>query len=141
AGDATGIDHCADNAQVGCGLAGHDPAGRVADLGAVEAEANATDHLPDVVLREIGVGATRTACGTGEALVDAAQHNIAIEAGRLWMRFEDLVKRHVSPFVPAAGMDSGSGLTRCGQDQRMALIPMEVGMAWNLRGSYIETCS
>jgi hypothetical protein len=102
AGDATGFDHCADKAQVRCGLAGHDAAGRVADLGAVKAEANAAHHLPHVVLSEIGVGTTRTAGGTIEALVDAAQHGVAIEASRLWMQLKDLVKGHVSPFVRAA---------------------------------------
>ena len=86
AGDATGFDHYADKAQVRCGLAGHDVPGRVADLGAVEAEANAAHHLPHVVLSEIGVGTTRTAGGTIEALVDAAQHGVAIEASRLWMQ-------------------------------------------------------
>jgi hypothetical protein len=101
AGDATGFDHCADKTQVSGCLAGHDAAGRVADLGAVEAEANATHHLLHVVLSEIGVGTTRTARGTIEALVDAAQHRAAIEAGRLWMRLNDLVKSHSSPFVRA----------------------------------------
>jgi hypothetical protein len=102
AGDATGFDQCADKAQVRCGLAGHDAAGRVADLGAVEAEANTTHHLPHVILSEIGVGTTRTAGGTIEALVDAAQHGVAIETSRLWMQRKDLVKGHVSPFVRAA---------------------------------------
>ena len=101
AGDATGLDHCADKTQVSGCLAGHNAAGRVADLGAVEAEANATHHLLHVVLSEIGVGTTRTARGTIEALVDAAQHRAAIEAGRLWMRVNDLVKSHFSPFVRA----------------------------------------
>ena len=115
--DATGLDHCPDKAQVSCGLAGHDTAGRVADVGAVEAEANATHHLPYVVLGEIGVGTTRTAGGTVEALVYAAQHRGAIEAGRLRMRLKDLLKSHVSPFL------GSSGLTRCGRDQRIATHP------------------
>ena len=102
AGDATGFDHCTDEAQVSCGLAGHDAAGRVADVGAVEAEANAAHHLLHVVLGEIGVGTTRTAGGTIEALLDAAQQRVAIEAGRLRMRPKDLVESHVSPFVRAA---------------------------------------
>jgi hypothetical protein len=101
AGDTTGFDHCADKAPVRCSLAGHDAAGRIADLGAVEAEANATHHLPHVVLDEIGIGTTRTAGGTIEALVDAAQDGVAIEASRLWMQLKDLVKGHVSPFVRA----------------------------------------
>ena len=102
AGNATGFDHCADKAQVRFGLAGHDAAGRVADLGAVEADSNAAHHLPHVVLSEIGVGTTRTAGGTIEALVDAAQHGVAIEDSRRWMQLKDLLKRHVSPFARAS---------------------------------------
>src|SRR5213078_2507694 len=48
AGDATRFDHRADKAQVRRGLAGHNSAGRVADVGAVEAEANAAHRLPNV---------------------------------------------------------------------------------------------
>jgi hypothetical protein len=102
AGDATRFDHRADKAQVRRGLAGHNSAGRVADVGAVEAEANAAHHLPNVVLSEIVVGTTRTAGGTIEALVDAAQHGVAIESSWVWMQLEDLVKGHVSPFLRAA---------------------------------------
>jgi hypothetical protein len=98
AGDATGFDYRPDKAQIRCSLAGHDAAGRVADFSAVEAETNAAHHLPHVVLSEIGVGTTRTARGTIEALVDAAQHGFAIEASRLWMQLKDFVKGHVSPY-------------------------------------------
>ena len=54
--------------------------------GAVEAKANAAHHLADVVLREIGVGAARAACGTVEARFDTAQERVTINACRLWMQ-------------------------------------------------------
>ena len=101
--DATGFDQCPDEAEVRCRLAGHDAAGRVADVGAVEAETDATHHFPHAVLDEIGVGASRTAGGAIEALVDTAQRGVAIECSRLWMQLENLVKRHVSPLVGQAG--------------------------------------
>jgi len=99
AGDVTGFDHCADEAQIRRGLAGHDAAGRVAGVGAVDAETNAANHLPHVVLGEIGVGTTRTAGGTIEALGDTAQERGTIEARRLWMQLKDLLEGHLSPFV------------------------------------------
>lgn len=102
AGDGTGFDDCANETQIRRGLAGHDAAGRVAGVGAVEAETNAANHLPHVVLGEIGVGTTRTAGGTIEALGDTAQERVTIEARRLWVRLNDLSKGHVSPFVRAA---------------------------------------
>jgi hypothetical protein len=102
ASDGTGFDHCTDEAQIRRGLAGHDMASRVAGVGAVEAETNASNHLPHVVLGKIGVGTTRTAGGTIKALGDTAQERLAIEARRLWVRLNDLSKSHVSPFVRAA---------------------------------------
>ena len=102
AGRHTGFDRCAEDAEIGRGLADQNAASGVADVGAVEAEANATHHLPHVVLSEIGIGTTRTTGATIEALVDAAQRGVAIEAGRLRMRPKDLMESHVSPFVRAA---------------------------------------
>jgi hypothetical protein len=102
AGHRTRFDDCSDQAQIRRRLARHDAAGRVAGVGAVEAEANAAQHLPHVVLGEIGVGTAGTAGGTIEALFDTAQERVAIEARRLWMRLKDLLKCHVSPLARAA---------------------------------------
>jgi hypothetical protein len=112
AGDGTGFDHCADEAQVRRSLPGHDAAGRVAGVGAVEAEANAANHLLHVVLGEIGVGTTRATGGTIEALGDTAQERVAIEARRLWVRLDDLSKSHVSPFVGRMYSRSGRRAAR-----------------------------
>jgi hypothetical protein len=79
AGDGTGFDHCADKAEIRRGLAGHDAAGRLAGVGAVEAETDAAHHLFHVILGEIGVGTSRTAGGTIEALGNTAPERVAIE--------------------------------------------------------------
>jgi hypothetical protein len=102
AGHRTRFDDCPNQAQIRRRLAGHDAAGRVAGVGAVEAEANAAHHLPHVVLGEIGVGTAGTARGAVEALVDTAQEGDAIDVGRLWMQLKDLLKSHVSPLARAA---------------------------------------
>jgi hypothetical protein len=67
-----GFDHCPEDAEIRGGLTDHDTGGSVAGVGAIEAEANAAHHLVHVVLREIGVGTTRAAGATVEALVDTA---------------------------------------------------------------------
>jgi len=67
-----GLDDRPQDAQVRRGLTDRDPGGRVAGVSAVEAEANAAHHLAHVVLREIGVGATRATGGAVEALFDTA---------------------------------------------------------------------
>jgi hypothetical protein len=67
-----GLDHRPQDAQIRRGLTYRDPGGRVACISAVEAEANAAHHLVHVVLREIGVGATRATGGAVEALSNTA---------------------------------------------------------------------
>jgi hypothetical protein len=95
AGRRAGFDHCAEDAEIRCGLTYHDTGGNVAGVGAVEAKANAPHHLAHVVLREIGVGTTRAAGGTVEALFDTAQERVAINACRLWMCLDHVLNCHV----------------------------------------------
>ena len=45
--------------------------------------------------RRAGVGAAGTGSGTVEAVLDAAQEHVAIEAARLWVQLDDLLNRHV----------------------------------------------
>jgi threonine dehydrogenase-like Zn-dependent dehydrogenase len=80
-----GLDHCPQDAQIRRGLTYCNPGGRLAGVGAVEAEANAAHHFLHVVLHEIGVGATRAAGGAVEALFDTAQKGVVIDTCRLWM--------------------------------------------------------
>jgi hypothetical protein len=95
AGRRAGLDHCPQDAEVRRGLTDRDPGGCAAGVGAVEAEANAAHHLVHVVLREIGVGTTRTAGGAVETLFDTAQERVVIDSCRLWMRLEYFLNRHV----------------------------------------------
>jgi hypothetical protein len=89
-GRRTRFDYRADEAEIGLGLARHDPAGGLAHVGAVKAEASAAHHLAHVVLGEISVCTTCTADSTVEALVDTAQERLAVKAARLWMQLDDL---------------------------------------------------
>jgi hypothetical protein len=90
-----GFDHCPEDADIRRGLTYRDPGCSVAGVGAVEAEADAAHHLVDVVLRKTGVGTTRAAGGTVEALFDTAQERVVIDTGRLWMCLHDVVNCHV----------------------------------------------
>ena len=94
-GRRAGFDHCPEDAEIRRGLTYRDPGGSVTDVGAVEAEANAAHHLAHVDLGEIGVGATRAAGGTVEALFDTAQERVLIDICRLWMCLDDVLNRHV----------------------------------------------
>jgi hypothetical protein len=95
AGRRAGLDYRSEDAKIRRGLTDRDPGGSAAGVGAVEAEANAAHHLVHVVLREIGVGATRAAGGALEALFDTAQECVVIDTCRLWMRLDYVLNRHV----------------------------------------------
>ncbi|MGZ6592544.1 MAG: hypothetical protein ACXVE5_11355 [Gaiellaceae bacterium] len=95
AGRRAGPDHCPEDREIRRGLTDRDSGGRAAGVGAVEAEANAAHHLVHIVLREIGVGATRAAGRAVEALVDTAQKGVVIDTCRLWMRLDYVSNRHV----------------------------------------------
>ena len=95
AGRRASFDHCAEDAEIRRSLAYRDPGGRVTNVGAVEAEANAAHHLAHVDLREIGVGTTRAAGGTVDALLDTAQERGLIDICRFWMCLDDVLNRHV----------------------------------------------
>jgi hypothetical protein len=102
-GSRTRFDYRTDEPEIRLGLACHDPARRVARVGAVKAEANAAHHLAHVVLGEISVCTTCTADNTVEALVDTAQERLAIKAARLCMQLDDLRK-------PQVGSSRSSGV-------------------------------
>ena len=97
--DNARLDRCAYDADVGLRLTGHDPAGRVARVGAVKIEPNAPDQLGHVRLAEAGVRAAGARGGTVEALVDAAQEEVAIKADGAGMPLDDFSDCHVPPFV------------------------------------------
>ena len=78
--------------------------GRDADVGAVEAEANAAAHLSDVFLGEVGVHADRAAASAVVALGDASGERLAIDLARPRVGGEQLgyvgCGGHRSSFVP-----------------------------------------
>ena len=76
--DHARVDRGANQTEVGLGLTGHDPAGVLTHVGAVEIETNTPHQLGDVRLAEAGVGAAGACGGTVEAVVDAAQQHITI---------------------------------------------------------------
>ena len=104
-GRGTGLDRCAEQADIGRGLAGEDATSGVAGVGAVEVEANAADQLPHVLLAETGVGATGARSGTVEAVVDAAQQRVSTEACRLWMRLDYFSNCHFLSLPVRAASD------------------------------------
>jgi hypothetical protein len=110
AGRRAGFDRCTEEAEIGCGLARDDAAGRVADVGTVEVEPNAADQLLHVFLTEAGVGAARARSGTVETLVDTTQERAALEAGRLGMRVDHLSNGHLSSFLRRLGYMGRAGL-------------------------------
>ena len=89
------------------GLAAEQAKGRVADVGAVEAEADASAHLFDVGLGEICVRARCADLQTRKAVVDAPRQEIAIELGGSRMSLENLLRDRcgvaMGGFLSAAG--------------------------------------
>ena len=103
-----GLDHRADDAQIGLGLPDDDSSGGIAGIGAVEAEANAADHLTYVRLAEVGVCAARAGTSAVDALVDTAQKQVAVEGDGARVRLEHFVDRHVTlPSVDPAELTTG----------------------------------
>ena len=86
---------CANHADVGRGLAGHDAARGIADVGAVEAEANAADQILHAALGEVSVGAAGTGSGAVAARLDTAHERIEIAGRRYGMRLEHLSNGHL----------------------------------------------
>jgi hypothetical protein len=94
-GCRAGRDRRAEDAEVRLGLPDEDAAGGLADVGAVEAESNAADHLPHVRLCEVGVGAARARRRAFDALFDAAQQQVTIENAGVRVCLEHVSNRHV----------------------------------------------
>jgi hypothetical protein len=98
AGCGAGLDGRAYDAEIGLRLARHHAAGGIAQIGAVKTQANAADHVSDVLLGETRVGASGACAGTVDAVFNAAKKRLAIDAGWVWMRRDDLSNTHVDPF-------------------------------------------
>jgi hypothetical protein len=94
AGCRAGLDRRAEDAEVRLGLPDEDAGGGLADVGAVEAESNAADHLPTS-------GYARSASAqlvrrrALDALIDAAQRQVTIENAGARVGSEHVPNRHV----------------------------------------------
>ena len=95
----TSLERCADDAEIGFRLARDNATAGVANISAVEAEANAADHLPHVVLAEIRIRAAGTGSGTVAARLDAAHEGVEIADRRSRMGLEHLSNGHLLSFV------------------------------------------
>ena len=102
AGCGAGLDGRTHDAEFGLRLARHHAAGGGAEIGAVETQANAPDHVSDVILRETRVSAGSARRGAVDAVLNAAKQRLAIDAGWVWMRRDDLSNTHVDPFLSSA---------------------------------------
>ena len=97
-----GLDGRTEDAEIELRLARHHPAGGVAEIGAVKTQSNAADHVSDVLLGETRVGARGARGRAVDAVVNAAKKRLAIDAGWVWMRCDDLSNTHVDPFLSIA---------------------------------------
>src|SRR5436305_14660523 len=95
-GRHAGLDRSADDLERRLGLARDHPAHCVADVGAVETEPNAANHLRHVRLSQAGVGTARAGGRTVEALLDAAQEQLAVESDRPRLPLDDFSNSHVA---------------------------------------------
>jgi hypothetical protein len=107
--DNTCLDRCAYDADIGLGLTGHDPTGRVAHAGTVKVEPNAPHQLGHVRLAEAGVSAARARGGTVETLVNATQEDVGIKADGPRMSLDDFSDCHVAS-VPVDILSSSDEL-------------------------------
>jgi hypothetical protein len=89
------LDRCSAHAGVRLGLPRHDATSRLAEVRAVEAEANAADQVRDGFLSKARVRAARAGRRTVEALVDAPQEHLTIEARRPRMHFDHSSNCHL----------------------------------------------
>jgi hypothetical protein len=81
---------------IGLGLTGHHPPGRVAHVGTVEVEPNAPHQLGHVILAKACVSAAGARDGTLETRVNAAQQDVTINADGPGMSLDDVSDCHVA---------------------------------------------
>src|SRR5215469_3703601 len=116
-------------------LAREDPSGRLADVGAIEAEADAADHRLHLRLREIRVGVGGAGLGTVEARLDAFHERDRIHG---WLTEVGLGQwcsvRHGCSLLSEAVRTSRSCIAgRRRNDSRRAQALMRFGLAQRCR--------
>jgi hypothetical protein len=118
AGHYASVDRSAENAEIRLGPPDEDATGGVADVGAVQAEANAAELLLHVRLGEVGVGVARACRGAVDAVLDAADQQVAIERAGPWVCLEHVSNRHVLSFC----------FERSGEGLRLRLAHVQAGL-------------
>src|SRR6185312_4117210 len=76
AGGGADAEHAAHHFVIGTGAACHDPAGDVANIGAIEIQPDALGELLHHALRQAGVGAGGANLGAGITFLDAADQGV-----------------------------------------------------------------
>jgi hypothetical protein len=102
AGCGAGLDGRAYDVEIRLRQARHHAAGRVAEIGAVETQSNATDHVSNVLLGETRAGASSARGGAVHAVFNAAKKRLPINAGWVWMRRDNFSNTHVDPYLSSA---------------------------------------
>src|ERR671912_662210 len=90
-----GLDRRADEADVGTGLPGCDARGRLADVCAVETDADHADQVRQVALAQAGVGAGGAAGTAIETLLGTPKERVSKIASRQRVQLHVLAKGHL----------------------------------------------
>jgi hypothetical protein len=123
AGCGAGLDGRAEDADIRLRLARHHAAGGGAQIGAVKTQANAADHVSDVLLGETRVGASSARGAAVDAVFNAAKKHLAIGAGWVWMRRDDLSNTHVDPLLSSAPASRRPGSQQATATKRDDSVP------------------
>jgi hypothetical protein len=90
-----GDEHPTNELVIRAGASGSDASCDVADVGAVEIEADALGQLLDHFLGKASVGARGARLGAGIALLDAADQSVVGAPAHVWVRPDHLLNLHV----------------------------------------------
>jgi hypothetical protein len=103
-----GLELRTEDAEIRLCLPDEDATGGLTDVGAVQAEANAADHLMHIRFGEVGVGVTRARRRALDAVLDTAQKQVTIERVGQWVCGDNLSNCHVLslPSTGCAGLVS-----------------------------------
>ncbi len=102
AGYRAGLDLRTEEAEIRLGLPDEDATSDLTGVGAVQAEANAADHLLHIRFGEVGVGVTRARRRALDAVLDAAQKQVTIKRVGPWVCGENLSNCHLLS-LPSTG--------------------------------------
>jgi hypothetical protein len=91
----TGVEHSPDHLLVRPGSAGRDPAGDVANVGAIQVQSDTLGERFHVVFSEAGVCAGRAALRAGVTFLDATDESVVDLSANLRMRTDHF--SHVHP--------------------------------------------